>query len=199
VNAWLRYCPDLKPAVARIVMGAVLLAASCASPPITLYTLAPASAAGLPSPPSRPTTVIEVRRVSIPDYLDSEDILIRKGNVLIRSTKGRWATRLSLGITRLLTARFAQRRPDALVTDQVQGQAPNERIDVAISEFDVTSAGTGVLDASWQIMPRNLRLPIRRGRRRYTENGPVAGEQDVVTLMTNLLLQLADAVDLPHE
>ena len=197
---------SVKPIFARrrsvatwVAAGGVWLTASCASPPLTLYTLTPPSAAALPPPSvSRPTTVIEVRRVSVPDYLDSEDILVRNGDVLTRSTTGRWASRLSFGVTRFLTAALARRRPDALVTDQVPGGAPDERIEIAIRELDITSAGTGVLEASWQVTPHNLRLPVRRGRGRFTANGPAKNDQDIVTLTSGLLLQLARAVELPR-
>jgi uncharacterized lipoprotein YmbA len=185
-------------AVTWLAAGAVWIAASCASSPVTLYTLAPPSNVARPPSLARPTAVIQVRRVSVPDYLDSEDILIRKGDVLIRSTSGRWASRLSLGVTRFLAVCFARRRPDALVTDQVPGGAPDERMEIAIGEFDVTSAGSGVLDASWQIVPVNPGLSVRRGRGRFTANGPVTNDQDVVTLMSGLLQQLASAVDLPR-
>ena len=184
--------------LAGLVTGLALLATSCASPPLTLYTLDVPSAAAPSSLRSNPAVVVEVRRVSIPDYLDSEDILLRKGNVLARSSRGRWATRLSLGITHFLAARLAQRRPDAFVTDQLQ-DAPDDRISVTINQLDVTSAGSGMLDADWQTIPRDPRQPSRRARGRFTANGPVATDQDVVTLMTNLLLQLADAMDVPRQ
>jgi uncharacterized lipoprotein YmbA len=181
-----------------IAMCAALLAASCASPSLRLYTLDTQPASVPHSPSSQPSVVIEIRRVSIPDYLDSEDILVRRDNVLDRSSRGRWATRLSLGVTRFLTARLAQRRPDALVTDQLQAATPAQRIDIAISELDVTVAGNGTLDANWQVTPRDPKHPSLRGRGRFSATGPVATDQQVVTLMTRLLQQLADAIELPR-
>ncbi|MEJ1979320.1 MAG: ABC-type transport auxiliary lipoprotein family protein [Acetobacteraceae bacterium] len=66
---------------AFILCGAtVLLLAACASPPLTLYTLgAPSIAADAP-PLGRRAMVIEVRRVTLPDYLDTQDIFVRDGN-----------------------------------------------------------------------------------------------------------------------
>jgi uncharacterized lipoprotein YmbA len=186
------------PAFARrlvTTVALVFLIASCASPPLTLYTLgAPAAASGA-APLGGKAIVIEIRRVAVPDDLDSQDILVRDGSTLVRSTLGRWASRVSLGVTSYLTARLAQRRPDALVTDQPQIEPPDYRIFVTISTLDVTTSGTATLEADWLIVPRNPAQPTRRDRGRFTSTGPVATDQDVVSLYTAVLRQLADAID----
>ena len=82
------------------------------------------------------------------------------------------------------------------VTDQPQPEAPNDRIFLTISTFDVTSAGMATLEADWTIVPRNPAKPTRRQRARYTATGPVATDQDVVALMQTVLTQLADAMDI---
>ncbi len=182
---------------AFILCGAtVLLLAACASPPLTLYTLgAPSIAADAP-PLGRRAMVIEVRRVTLPDYLDTQDIFVRDGNRLERSSRGRWASRLSLGITDLLTGRLAQRRPDALVTDQPQTQAPSYRILVNISRLDVTTGGVATLEADWLIVPPDPAVPTRRDRAQFSATGPVATDQDVVTLEESLLDRLAAAINI---
>jgi uncharacterized lipoprotein YmbA len=131
----------------------------------------------------------------VPDYLDTQDILVRNGNVLVRSTQGRWATRVSLEATYLLTSELARRYPDALVTDQQPIEPPNDRIFVTISRLDVTSAGAATLDADWQIVPRIATQPIRRGRAQFTSSGSVATDQDVVALTKAVLAQLAGAIE----
>jgi uncharacterized lipoprotein YmbA len=136
-----------------------VLTASCASPSLTLYTLGLPSAASDTAPLGAKPVVIEVRRVAIPDYLDSQDIVVRDGTILVRSTQGRWASRVSLGVTHFLTARLARRRPDALITDQPQIESPNFRLFVTISTLDITSGGTATLDADWLIVPRDSAPP----------------------------------------
>jgi uncharacterized protein len=175
-----------------------LLVASCASPPLTLYTLEPSDAFPKAAPLTNRAIVIEIRRVAIPDFLDTQDILVRDGNTLQRSTHARWASRLSVGITHYLTNLLAVRRPDALVTDQPQIETPNDRIFVVISTLDVTRAGMATLEADWTIVPRNPNLPTRRRRGRFTASGPVSSDQDVVTLMQTVLTQLADAIDIAN-
>jgi uncharacterized lipoprotein YmbA len=43
--------------------------------------------------------VIAVARVTLPDDLDTQDILVRRGSVLESSHTARWASRLSLAVT----------------------------------------------------------------------------------------------------
>lgn len=175
------------------VCGALLLAC-CAGPPLTLYTLGTPSIPGGAAPLGRRALVIEVARVRLPDALDTEDILVRHGSVLQRSARGRWASRLSLGITGLLAARLAQRRPDALVTAQPQTEAPAYRVLVNINRLDVTAEGTAALEADWQIVPRDPALPARRDRGAFSATGAVATDQDVVTLEGAVLDQLAGRI-----
>jgi uncharacterized protein len=180
------------------VIACALLATSCASPPLSLYTLKPADAPVAPLPFSGRTPVIEIRRVVIPDYLDTQDILVRNGNILQRSSHGRWASRLSIEVTRYLTGLLAARRPNALITDQLPVATPNDRIFITISNLDVTSAGVATLEADWTIESQNAAQPIRRQRVRITANGPVNTDQDVVILTQVVLTRLADAIDIVH-
>ena len=178
--------------------------ASCAAPPVTLYAL---GASGGGSPGTPPATalqpgaaVIQLSRVTLPDYLDTQDIMVRRGSVLDSSHTGRWASRLSLGATGLLAARLARTRPDALVTDQPQTTAPTHRLLVNISRFDVAAdtatTGRATLDADWLIVPRDAALPTMRGRITLGVEGPVGSDQDVVAMETTLLSRLADSIDI---
>ena len=140
--------------------------------------------------------MIEIPRVTVPDELDNQDIVYRNGDILHRSDKGRWASRLSLGITARLAGRLAARRPDALVTDRAQVEAPTYRLLVNIDRLDVTAAGTATLEADWMIVPQDAKQPIRRDRARFSATGPVAKDQDVVALVGGLVDRLAAAIDL---
>jgi uncharacterized lipoprotein YmbA len=176
------------------VLGFALLVAGCAGPPLTLYTLA--SPDGAAAPFGRQPVVIAVARVAIPDALDTEDILVRDGTMLRRSSAGRWASRLSLGITDLLTGRLAARRPDALVTDQPQLVPVSARLMVDVAQWDVTAQGEGRVSASWTILPTDPALPPIRGRVAFSVQGATATDQDVVRLEQHLAERLAGAIDL---
>lgn len=182
--------------IAGVCCTAVLLLASCGAPPLTVYTLGPPATAVDAAPLGRSPVVIAVARVSIPDELDTEDIVVRDGSTLRRSRLGRWASRLSLGITDRLTRRLAERRPDALVTDRPLTETPAERVMVNIGRLDVTAAGVATLDADWLIVRRGGSTPARHDRGHFNATGPVANDQDVVTLVGQLLDQLAGAIDI---
>ncbi|GAB0119042.1 PqiC family protein [Acidisoma sp. 7E03] len=180
------------PRIAALALA--LLMNACAAPPLTLYTLgAPAVAVGAGGNPADAPT-LEVRRVALPDYLDSQDIVTRNGQVIIRSSTGRWASRLSLGATDLIAARLAAARPDLFVTDQpVQGPVA-WRLFVAISRLDVSAAGEGAITASWTLQPRDAGRAEIRDRTSVTLQGPTATDAEVAALTSRLLDAVAAAI-----
>ncbi|MGH8260500.1 MAG: PqiC family protein [Steroidobacteraceae bacterium] len=180
-----------------LAMLTTLAVAACAARPLKLYTLNDAAAIE-PQGQLRPgAPVMEVDRLTLPDYVDTVDILLRSGSVLERSDGARWASRLSILATNLLTARLATRAPDALVTDQWHGTAPDYRIMVQVTRLDVTTAGVASLNADWQIIPRDPQRQAIRDRTQIRITGPVATDQEVVDLETGLFEQLAGAIRLP--
>jgi uncharacterized lipoprotein YmbA len=181
----------------RLFVALALLASSCAAPTLTLYTLDAPGMTIEQAPLGDKPVVIAVARVTVPDQLDTEDIVVRDGSTLRRSRLGRWASRLSLGITDRLTERLAAQRPDALVTDRPLTQTPTERILINISRLDVTAAGTAVLDADWLIVPRDPAEPTRRDRGQFSVTGPLGTDQDVVTLVGLVVDKLAGAIRIP--
>lgn len=180
---------------------ALLALASCAAPPVVRYTLGQSAAGGPAMALGREAIVIAVSRVSLPDYLDTQDILVRRGNALEASHLGRWASRLSLGVTELLTARLARSRPDALVTDQPQGGVPSYRLLINVSRLDVAAdggatEGSAALEADWAIVSHDPAVATLRDRVRLVATGPIGTDQDVVALEAKLLGQLAGAIDI---
>lgn len=184
-----------RSAAVMLAIAGPLLGTACASPPLSLYTLERPEPRSEGAPLGHHAVVIELRRVILPDYLDSQDILVRDGTRLDRSPRGRWASRFSVTITHYLTRLIAAHRPDALVTDQPQVRSPEDRIFITISTFDVTRSGTATLEADWTIVPHNPAEPERLQRARFAVSGPVATDQDVVTLVQTLLVRLADAIE----
>jgi hypothetical protein len=67
---------------------------------------------------------------------------------------------------------------------------------VNIGRLDVTAAGVATLDADWLVVPRDSAASTRRNRGHFTATGPVGTDQDVVTLVGNVLDQLAAAIDI---
>jgi uncharacterized lipoprotein YmbA len=186
--------------IARRVFNAFLLVAplslsACAAPALSLFTLASPNPTRPQAPlPGRPM-VIEVARVSLPDEIDSEDMLVRSGPTLVRSSTGRWASRLSLQVTDRVTARLAERRPDALVVNRAQAQSPSYRIVINIARLDVLSDGSGTLEADWQIIPSDAAIAASRDRGQFSvRRDAPKGDNLLVANLGDLLDQLSSAI-----
>jgi uncharacterized lipoprotein YmbA len=187
----------IRPIWAVWCAAAVLLCA-CGAPPLTLYTLGTPAAASDSVPLARKPLVIAVARVTLPDELDTDVIVVRDGSRLRPSRRGRWASRLSLGITDRLTERLAKQRPAALVTDRPLTETPSYRVLVNIQRLDVSADGFATLDADWLIVSRDSGAPGQRDRGHFTASGSVETDQGVVTLVETVLDQLAAAIDIRH-
>lgn len=117
-----------------------------------------------PTPPlPRQEAVIEVDRLMLPNYLDSQDIVLRDGSILQGSSTGRWVSRLFLLATGLVTSRLATRVPDALITDQGLVQAPQYRIVIHVARLDITKDGRASMDADWRIVAGHRKRPALMG------------------------------------
>jgi uncharacterized protein len=187
----------MMPYTAGVALTALLLT-GCAAPPLRFYTLgsAPAIAHSLFSPGQ--ITVIEVDRLILPNYLDSQNIWLRNGCILQGSSTGRWVTRLSLLATDLVTTRLATRAPHDLVTeDQGLGEAPQYRISIRVSRLDVTKNGRASMDADWQILPNDRDRRSTEGRAQIRLAGSTATDVDTVRLESTMFERLADAISLP--
>lgn len=177
---------------------AALLLAGCAGPPLRLYTLGNTPESENARPLPRQAAVIEVDRLILPDYLDSEDILLRDGNLLERSSTGRWVTRLSALATDLVASRIATRASGALVTDQGHVQAPRYRIVIHVARLDIARDGRALMDADWQILTADHDRRSIDGRARIRLAGSTATDRDVVRLETAMFERLADSIRLPR-
>jgi uncharacterized lipoprotein YmbA len=188
-----------KPVRAASLASAVgVLLVSCAGPPLRLYTLGAGQAEAEGKAFRRPPVIIAVARVTLPDELDNDDILVRSGPNLLRSARGRWSARLSTEVTVRLTAQLAARRADALVTSAPQSQAPSYRIMITLSRFDVSVDGHATLAADWLIVPGDPAASPRRGRTTFTMDGSVATDQDVVLLEGRVMDRLGRSIDLTN-
>ncbi|MCX5618323.1 PqiC family protein [Bombella sp. TMW 2.2543] len=177
---------------ALALLGSCTLLAGCASPQLHVYTLGIPVHSETKSFQVKPdTTVVQISRVIMPDYLDCQDIITRNGEELRRSSNSRWASRLSLGVTDLITNEVAATQHNALFTDQPLIKAADMQVVIAISQFDVDVSGHAVLNAHWAIAPRDRHKPIIRNIVHLSATGPVKTDADTAALMRNLVMQLA--------
>lgn len=106
-------------------------------------TIGVTSESGLP--------VIALKTVSVPDYLDSTDILRRTGaNELTPSPEGRWGERLSQGLTHALASSLSRQLPRTVISTAVTPE-PKYRIFVDIENFDIDVDGRCLIAARWRI------------------------------------------------
>jgi uncharacterized lipoprotein YmbA len=184
--------------VAILASGMSVVLGSCAGPPLKLYTLGAGHAEAEGKAFNRSPVIIAVARVTLPDELDNDDILVRSGANLLRSSRGRWSARLSTEVTERLTAQLAARRPDALVTSSPQSQTPSYRIIITLNRFDVSVDGRATLAADWLIVPSDPAASPRRDRTTFTMDGSVATDRDVVLLEGRVLDRLGQSIALTH-
>lgn len=187
--------PETKPVTQSMTRSAALLTfvtmAGCAAPPVQFYTLGAPAIAQNNAALSVSAPVLSVSHVTLPDYLDSQDILTRHGDQLDRSPNGRWASRLSQGVTDLLSAHLGQDWPNYVVTTQPLTETPTLRLAVNISRLDLNTSGQGTLDADWALIPSDEHQPILHSRGSFTAQGAVTTDENKVALTRSLVEQLA--------
>ena len=182
--------------LAVMACGSLLSLAGCASPPLRVYTLGVPSDANMAEPHlSAQAATIAISRVILPDYLDSQDIITRNGEEILRSSRSRWASRLSLGVTDLLTNVLSNKRPSELITDQPLADVATMRVQIDISRFDVAANGVATLDATWAVLPRDPNQPLTRERAHLVDTGAVSTDAEVAALMRELVIRLAERVN----
>lgn len=178
----------------------LVVCASCSSgAPRSLYSLsAPVDpAAGISNVTAKP--VIQLQRVSMPDYLDTTDIILRSGgNELKVSATGRWAERLSDGLNHALMADLVVRLPG----DQITAAPPTRRMErqilVTVEAFDVEPDGRCILTAAWTILDKNNAAVLVSERGAFIapikEASGSIGDAGIVSAMVVATGQLADGI-----
>jgi uncharacterized lipoprotein YmbA len=163
-----------------------------AGPPAAEYVLGAA-------PPARATTtlqtglpVIELKRVQLPDYLDTTELLQRRGDQLIPSATGRWGERLSVGMTRALTGSLAARLPRMVVTATPPLERPARQVFVDVTAFEAAADHDVVLVARWNIADGGTRRLLVAKQTSLVE--ALLGTDDAATVaaMSRAVADLAD-------
>jgi len=163
--------------------------------PVKLYVLGDAAPPVAAAPAGIERPVLELKTVQLPDYLDNQDILIRgPANEVVASASGRWAERLSVGVTRALVADLGARMPGYVVlgTPPAFGDTPR-RLHVEFDAFDARADGRVYLAARWSITsPSGGVLAAARVALVEPTQGPM--DVAVAAAMSRILNRLADAI-----
>jgi uncharacterized protein len=174
---------------------AILVLPACRSgPPPAEYILGSMPEATATSTPATGLPVVQVKRVQLPDYLDRTDILERRGNELVPSRTSRWGERLSVGMTRALTASLAARLPGMLVIATPAGGRPAREVVVDVAAFESRADQRVVLVARWSVADRVSRQTLSSEQTSLVEPIGGAGDRAVVTAMSHAVEDLANRV-----
>jgi uncharacterized protein len=141
-------------------------------------------------------SVLELSPVSVPDYLNTTDILLRNGqNELRASLTGRWGERLAVGITDALRSALAKRMPGISVVLAAPAAQSARRLLVDVDAFDVMPDGQCVLTAHWTIQGDDRRTLQASERATIVTLAPRSSgdlaDAAVVAAMTDAIDQLS--------
>jgi uncharacterized lipoprotein YmbA len=174
-----------------VCVASLWLAGCAGDPSRKIYLLG--DRAG-PSPQARTETglpVIELARVSVPDYLDSTDIVLRNGaNEVVVSSTGRWGERLSFAIADAVIPTLSRLMPQAVVTAS-SASPPAKRLFIQIERFDLAADGRCVIAARWRLASGDGRATAASAFATFERTAASSGDQAMAETMTALLDQLA--------
>jgi len=174
---------------------AALVLWGCGSYPLPkVYVL------GDPAPPSPGVSsdaglpVLELRTVSVPDYVDTTDILRRAGpNQVTASPTGRWGERVSVGLTQALSAALSRRLPGVIIQTR-SAYEPPRRILVDIQRFEIAADGQCILAARWGITSPDGKSPPWTDQGTFVETESAPTDAAAASAMTSATNQLADHI-----
>jgi len=170
------------------------LLVACASPPQQVYVLGAATpiAAGTLSEASKPH--IEIMTVSVPDYLDTTDIMRRSGpNEVTPSLTGQWGERLSIGVTDALAALLNHVQSTTIVSRQEPAMATRQLL-VQVLRFDIGTDGNCSLVARWQVLAAIHQATLASERGSYSDKATAPGDEAAAAAMTQALGSLAENI-----
>lgn len=160
------------PSWASAVMMAMLAGACAASPPPRLFVLsslsspgaeprqfalaaAPEAASGASTAARRTTTTIGVVPVTVAQYLDRPEIIVRRSpNELQILESDRWAEPIGANATRVLVENLSVLLSQSRVQTVPQRGAPRYAYELSLdlTAFEVDEAGAAVLAGDWTLV-----------------------------------------------
>jgi uncharacterized protein len=181
------------------LLTAAVIGTGCfGSKPTRFYMLSTVEpAAGTSVASGGGVRVIAVGPVSIPDYVDRPQIVLRESaNQVQIASFDNWAGALSDMIDRVLLEDLSAQLPNDHVVAFPQGGAAvfDYRVAVQLSRFDVSTAGEAVVTASWRVWDRlgtKTRLTTSATTRAESAG---ATYQDRVAALSRALADLATEI-----
>ena len=142
-------------ALAALLPALVLASCAGTSAPTQFYTLATTvDAASAPKAPVGKKLSIGVGPVTLADYLDRPQIIVRDSAYKVTlSTFDNWAGPLDTGLPTVLVGNLAALLPqdDVVMVPQPFVTPLDYQIRINFSRFDIDGAGNAVTEAQWQV------------------------------------------------
>lgn len=138
--------------------------------------------------------IIELRPVRLPVYLDTTDLIARKGSEIVVSRTGRWSERLSVGVTRSLAASLTARLPRLDVAATTPIGRPAREILVDIDAFETGADLQVVLAARWTLTDNNGHDVLQTERLSFVEPAANASDRAIVAAMSRAVEDLASHI-----
>ena len=176
-----------------MALGALVFLIGCGGPPPRTYVLDAAIGAvpGVTANDNRP--VVELTRVTVPDYLDTTDIARRDGrNAIAISRTGQWGERLSSGTARALSTALAQIAPSVRIVRTSLSARTARALTVEVETFEPRADGQCVLTANWTILADDRRTILASGHGTFVsriQDG--SADTAIVSAMADTVTQLA--------
>ncbi len=175
--------------------SALLLLSGCGTFPLPrVYVLGDQtpSAPGVADEAGAPH--IELKTVTVPDYLDTTDIVRRTGaNEVITSATGRWGERVSLGVTRTLSGDLARRLPNVVVESR-GAYEPSRRLLVDVERFEIGEDGRCTLTARWRVTSSGDKVQSSSERGTFSAAMTSNSDAAAALAMTSAIDQLSSQI-----
>jgi uncharacterized lipoprotein YmbA len=179
-----------------VIIVATLAGCAGSAPKATYLALPSVAASAAASGTPVQSRAIVLRRIAVPEYIDSREVRYRAANSEITSFPNTlWAERMELGMTRELTAGMRNRVPDWLVCN---GTCGDRRVDAVLSvdwstlDLDRSSHRLSV-DAQWVLIDNTAKpgQPSPNGRLVRTITLAGDGADDYAAAIAAAVDQLA--------
>jgi uncharacterized lipoprotein YmbA len=133
---------------------AALSLAGCSTQETHHYTLATYALPAVPAVTGGPAITVGVGPVSLPDYIDRDEIVLRLSDYRVDLlTFELWAAPLQQRFPQVLVADMQTQMPFARVVafPPLMPTPADVQIEVDVQQFDIDVAGTAVLIANWRL------------------------------------------------
>lgn len=183
-----------RSALAVICVAATVACAACGSTKASRYYLLDAGAPLESKQSDRAPRTIQVGPVTIPGYLDRQQMVSRvPTNSLRLAQYDRWAEPLKEGVPRVLASNLAALLPGDRVLPYPATAIGtfHYRVHVDIQRLDGVPGGQADLIADWTIRGADGSVAIRRPQQRLTVSVAEASYDALARAESELLLQLS--------